>query len=96
VDVELRREGELLEVAVADRGPGMPGAVAVRAFDRGASFGEHPGSSGLGLWIVKELTAALGGSVRAEDRPGGGLVVRVRLPAQVPTDREQRRGAVRL
>jgi signal transduction histidine kinase len=80
IEIHLAQVENDLEITVSDRGPGMPGSVAVRAFDRAASFGENPGSSGLGLWIVKELTAALAGSVQAEPRPGGGLVMRVRLP----------------
>ena len=39
------------------------------------------GGSGLGLAIVAEIVAAHGGSVSAGERPGGGTVVTVQLPA---------------
>ncbi|HMA36229.1 MAG TPA: ATP-binding protein [Chloroflexia bacterium] len=39
-----------------------------------------PGSSGLGLTIVREIVAAHGGTVALESRPASGTTVRVRLP----------------
>jgi signal transduction histidine kinase len=46
------------------------------------------GGIGLGLSIVRSVAEAHGGTVSAYPRPGGGLIVRVRLPApQLPVDR---------
>jgi two-component system sensor histidine kinase ChvG len=59
-------------------------AAAPPAVTDGASGGEAvaEGSQhlGIGLWIVRRNLAAVGGEVRAENRPGGGLVVVIDLP----------------
>jgi signal transduction histidine kinase len=45
---------------------------------------DHSGGAGLGLSIVRSITAAHGGTVRARPRAGGGLIVEVDLPAASP------------
>lgn len=71
-------------IEVADQGPGLDGRIGSHAFDPfvrggGELVSKRPGI-GLGLYLVAELTRALGGSVRARNREGGGLVVSVFLP----------------
>jgi signal transduction histidine kinase len=47
---------------------------------------DHGAGAGLGLSIVRSITAAHGGTVRARPRPGGGLIVEIDLPkASTPT-----------
>jgi signal transduction histidine kinase len=41
---------------------------------------DHGGGAGLGLSIVRSITAAHSGTVRARPRPGGGLIVEIDLP----------------
>jgi two-component system sensor histidine kinase MprB len=70
------------EVAVRDHGPGIPADARDRIFDR---FYRAPGArsmpgSGLGLAIVRRVVDAHHGSVVAEDTPGGGTIMRMRLP----------------
>jgi len=72
-------------VTVADRGPGVPPDALPRLFERfykaDPSRGGAPGgSSGLGLAIAAEHAALLGGTLRARNRPGGGLIVALALP----------------
>jgi two-component system, OmpR family, sensor histidine kinase MprB len=77
IDVALI-EGEL---TVRDHGPGIAAADMPHAFDRfyrGASARALPGS-GLGLAIVRQVAEAHGGGVSAEDAPGGGTLMRLRL-----------------
>jgi signal transduction histidine kinase len=45
---------------------------------------DHGGGAGLGLSIVRSITAAHGGTVRARPRPGGGLIVEINLPPTSP------------
>jgi signal transduction histidine kinase len=80
--VEVRaRAGEL---SVRDTGPGLEAQDIPRAFERfylhGRYRSERPVGSGLGLAIVRELVAAMGGSVEAAAPPGGGAQFTIRLP----------------
>jgi len=71
---------ELL-ISVADRGPGIPPEVLPRIFDKFFRAPQAPtGGSGLGLTIVKGFVEAHGGTISAENRPGGGLLFTIRLP----------------
>lgn len=69
---------------VLDRGPGTDPGTRDRLFDRfrrGQRAGAGPGGSGIGLAIVKAVAEGHGGTVGVEDRPGGGSVFWIRLPA---------------
>jgi len=82
-----RRNGTIL-LTVTDEGPGIPEAALPRVFerfyrvDKARSRGERdPGGTGLGLAIVKHLIELHGGRVTATNRPDGGAVFTVELPA---------------
>jgi K+-sensing histidine kinase KdpD len=81
LEVRLRRSGRSVQLAVLDRGPGIPPELAARALEKLVVFGHHR-SSGLGMWVVAQFVAALGGSVALDARPGGGLVVRLTFPVE--------------
>ena len=68
-----------VRLEVLDRGPGVPVAVKRAVAARGESG--DTGRTGLGLEICRSLSRALGGSVGLADRPGGGTVARLDLPA---------------
>jgi two-component system sensor histidine kinase MprB len=83
------------ELTVRDHGPGIDPADLEHAFDRfyrGAGARALPGS-GLGLAIVRQVAEAHGGSVQAEVAPGGGLIVRLRLPTLLARQHERLRSA---
>ena len=74
------------EITVRDRGPGIATADLPHVFDRfyrGAEARSRPGS-GLGLAIVRQVAEQHGGAVCAEPAPGGGTVLRLRLPGCEP------------
>jgi signal transduction histidine kinase len=77
-----------IEVVVADDGPGMSEQQRQVAFRRFVSA--TPGGTGLGLAIVHRLVTADGGAADLADTNGGGLTVRLDLPA-APRDRAARR-----
>jgi two-component system, OmpR family, sensor histidine kinase KdpD len=75
--------GDRVQLRVVDRGPGVPDAEKDRIFEPFQRLGDAPGSDGvgLGLAVAKGLTEAMGGSLIAEDTPGGGLTMIVELRA---------------
>lgn len=79
------RDGRLV-MTVSDEGPGIPEADLSRIFERfyrvDKARSRESGGTGLGLSIVKHLVEILGGDVRAENRPAGGAVFTVTLPAR--------------
>lgn len=83
VDIAVNREGPHAELTVADTGPGIPAKERERVFDRFHRLGQAdiPGS-GLGLAIVRQVVESHGGQVELADAPSGGLLVKIRLPAE--------------
>src|SRR5947209_17984196 len=69
------------ELIVRDYGPGIAAEDRERVFDRfyRATAARSLPGSGLGLAIVREIVEAHGGSVTAEEAPGGGALLRFRL-----------------
>ncbi len=85
VAVRASAYGDRVELRVVDSGPGVPRGTAERLFvafqhldDR-----DHTGL-GLGLSVARGFTEAMGGTLTAEDTPGGGLTLVVSLPATDP------------
>ncbi|TAM38982.1 MAG: HAMP domain-containing protein [Burkholderiaceae bacterium] len=84
ITVGVQREGARAVLRVSDRGPGVPPDLSERIFEpfyRLPGASERAGGVGLGLALVKSITQRHGGSVRCEDRPGGGATFVVNLPA---------------
>jgi two-component system sensor histidine kinase SenX3 len=85
VTVTARADGQSVEIAVIDRGPGIASEDLPHIFEpfyrgRDVSSGPVPGS-GLGLSLVRRIARSHGGSVRVESLPGKETVFRVSLPA---------------
>lgn len=82
VEVSANREVRQVALTVADRGPGVPEHDLQRVFDKfyRIPVPEGVGGTGLGLSICKGIVEAHGGTIRAENRDGGGLAVTIRLP----------------
>ena len=75
-------------VSVRDQGEGIAPDVAPRVFrqfwrgkPRGSRRGGHGGGTGLGLYIVKGLVEAHGGTICVRPAPGGGAEFRFTVPA---------------
>lgn len=81
VDVRARATEGVVIVEVADRGPGFGAEGAARLFEpfaRRAARGVA--GAGLGLAICRGIAEAHGGSLGAEERPGGGAIFRLTVP----------------
>ncbi len=76
-----------VEIAVGDRGPGIlpeERDLIFKQFYRGQKMAGRAGrkvGTGLGLAICKEIIALHNGLIRVEDRPGGGSIFKIGLPA---------------
>ncbi|MFD7416009.1 ATP-binding protein [Kitasatospora purpeofusca] len=70
-------------VTVSDEGSGIPEEAVPRVFTR-FWRGSRRGGTGLGLYIVKGIVEAHGGSIRVDRAPGGGARFRFVLPAGIP------------
>lgn len=80
LEVAARERMDALEVSVADDGPGLKPEDVERVFEKFYRASATPGGAGLGLAICKAVVEAHGGTIRAENRPGGGAVFRLTLP----------------
>lgn len=83
VEVEVRADSaDVARIAVADHGVGIAEQDRERIFDRfeRAASRRSGAGFGVGLWLVKELAAAMGGRVDLESRVGEGSTFTVRLP----------------
>jgi two-component system sensor histidine kinase MprB len=82
--LRLKRQGDQIELEIADYGTGMTAADVEHAFDRfyrGSSAREHRTEGyGLGLAIVKHIVESHGGNVSIASRPGEGTSVKILLP----------------
>ncbi len=86
-------EPERVRIEVMDRGPGLPPALRSLLGDPGvahrkAAAGDST-SGGLGLRIAMSLAEANGGSLALLDRPGGGTIARLELPAMHYEEEEE-------
>lgn len=76
--------GSVVELRVIDRGPGFPRAALESVFQAFQRSGDTPSKGagvGLGLAITRGFTEAMGGTVCAEETPGGGATVVIALKA---------------
>jgi signal transduction histidine kinase len=84
ITVSVQREGQRAVLRVSDRGPGVPVNLRERIFEpfyRLPGASEREGGVGLGLALVKSIAQRHRGTVRCEDRPGGGATFVVDLPS---------------
>ena len=75
--------GDRVELRVVDRGRGIPEGDRERMFVPFQRLGDTDNTTGVGLGLAlsRGLTEAMGGTLAAEDTPGGGLTMTISLPA---------------
>ncbi|MFD3439829.1 ATP-binding protein [Streptomyces sp. NPDC058685] len=83
VTVAASALGDRVEVRVADRGPGVPDDEKERIFEPFQRYGDAPRGAGvgLGLAVARGFVEAMGGTLTAEDTPGGGMTMVLTLQA---------------
>jgi signal transduction histidine kinase len=89
IHVSAALRHNLLEIAVEDRGPGVPENLRSRIFEQFFRAPEGRGPSvpgtGLGLAIARSIVLAHGGAISVSNRPEGGARFSFSLPLAVPT-----------
>ncbi|MET8899612.1 sensor histidine kinase KdpD [Streptomyces sp. NPDC048232] len=93
--------GDRVEVRIVDRGPGVPDEAKERIFEPFQRYGDAPRGAGvgLGLAVARGFAEAMGGTLNAEDTPGGGLTMVLTLraagapaaPRPMPAERQAAR-----
>jgi signal transduction histidine kinase len=80
--ITTRLDGELVDVAIRDDGPGIPPDVVDHVFDPFFTTKDVGGGTGLGLAISHQVVTAHGGTIELDTSPGHGTTVRIRVPTQ--------------
>ncbi|TWP51209.1 sensor histidine kinase KdpD [Lentzea tibetensis] len=83
VSVRASEHASFVELRVVDHGRGLPRGAADEIFAPFQRLGDRDATTGvgLGLSVAKGFTEAMGGTIRAEDTPGGGLTLVISMPA---------------
>ncbi|GHE71477.1 sensor histidine kinase [Streptomyces spiralis] len=81
-----------VELRVVDRGPGVPDEAKDHIFEPFQRHGDSPRGVGvgLGLAVARGFTEAVGGTLHAEDTPGGGLTMVLAVPTAPQRTRPDR------
>ncbi|MGZ4140765.1 MAG: ATP-binding protein, partial [Actinomycetota bacterium] len=89
IEIRLATDEEHVVVSVTDHGPGIPASEIERIFERFHRLGNvltrAAGGTGLGLYIARQLAAAIGATLVAESTLGQGstFTLRLRAPARL-------------
>jgi len=99
--VWMRPVGQLVEVRVADDGPGIPADRLPHLFERfyrggTPARGRDDGGAGLGLAIAQEIAQTFEGTISVESSVGHGTAFVVRFPviAGPPNDEPSEQAAI--
>jgi two-component system sensor histidine kinase KdpD len=81
IELTVGASRDSLSIEVSDSGRGLSATDLLRLFDKFYRAPNAPaGGIGIGLTITKGIIEAHGGTLTAENRPGGGAIFRIRLP----------------
>jgi two-component system, OmpR family, sensor histidine kinase SenX3 len=84
VKVYADRVDGVIRICVADAGSGIALAEQARIFQKfyraDPQLARWPGGTGLGLYISRELTERMGGSLDLRSEPGAGTTFVIELP----------------
>jgi signal transduction histidine kinase len=86
ISIALSAGAAKARLRVRDRGIGIAPADQARIFEKfeRAATVEEGSSLGLGLWLVRQMVGALGGSIRVQSAKGAGSTFEVELPRGAP------------
>ena len=91
VEVVAHAGAETAKIEIVDHGRGVPAERRAELFQPFQRPDDHrPEGLGLGLAVARGFIEAMGGAMVADDTPGGGLTMRIRLPLATATAHEER------
>ena len=82
VSIDVAADGSWVRLRVADRGPGVSESMRESVFEPFRSFAADGKGAGLGLYLVRRIARRYGGDAVCLERPGGGALFEVSLPAK--------------
>jgi two-component system sensor histidine kinase KdpD len=87
IEIKGRQVDQEVHIEVADHGVGIPPQDLLRVFDKFYRIQrpDNVAGTGLGLSICRGIIEAHGGDITAENRPGGGTIIRLVLPVAEPS-----------
>jgi len=87
IEVSVAGDHDFATLRVRDHGIGIAPDQQSRIFERFERGGEQrSGGFGIGLWIVRNICVAMGGTVSVESEPGSGARFTVMLPRRAPRE----------
>ena len=83
IDINAKEVSGEVHIEIADHGVGVPPEDLARIFDKfyRVQQPDNVKGTGLGLSISKGIIEAHQGRITAENRPGGGTIIKIILPA---------------
>ncbi len=75
------QSGSVVEIEVADNGPGIPAELLDQIFEPFVTTKEPGKGTGLGLAVCERLVETMGGVIRARSAPDRGAIFTIILPA---------------
>ncbi len=96
--VTASEQDGMVELRVIDHGPGIPELDREKVFLPFQRLGDRDNETGVGLGLAlsRGLTEAMGGSLRPDSTPGGGLTIVVALPASETAEEPREEGSAAL
>lgn len=95
IRVDAEQRDDRVHISVRDTGPGVAAGTEAQIFGSFQRLGDNDNTSGvgLGLSVARGFVEAMGGTVAAENNPGGGLTMTVDLaaPTQAAATQERQR-----
>jgi signal transduction histidine kinase len=87
IDITIDADRDFATLEVRDHGVGIAPAQHARIFERFERGTEQrSGGFGIGLWVVRSICAAMGGTISVDSQPGDGASFTLMLPRR--TDRK--------